>query len=644
MSKRLRSHRRARDGTEPSLARQFTLRYAIALALAGLVAGWSLWASSRTLDAVEEANHQLRAAADESVTLQRIAVLAGSLEELEPGENTAFVQRDYDQLTDEFRDTYLGLSEGRGESGLERPSAAIRGQWEKYQLESKSIDFIEQAENLPNLLAPSREDERQTTIAFIVAAADPVKPESLASSLDQVTAEGFAEQVDAKVAEKRSTNQAILVTGVGYLFFAIFVLFRPMARRIQQETTQLREAERIHRENSERQTFRNQLNRALEGSENEDEIFERVARALGEVFPENPAELLLADSSHAHLRQAVAGDVAGAPGCPVDSPWGCAAIRRGQTVKFETSRALDVCPKLTQHEGGPWSAVCAPVTFTGRSLGVLHITSPNLQPPSSVAVERLNVIADETGNRLGTMRASKQTEIQASTDGLTGLPNRRALEARARDLINIGRPFAVAMADLDHFKILNDTYGHEAGDRALRLFAKTVRANLRPDDIAARYGGEEFVLLLPNTAVDEARSTLDRLRVTLSGDVAAAGSAPFTVSWGLTTSGVGDTFEEMVAVADDALYAAKRAGRNRVVVSEGRGEQLIDEEQTELDLDMTSPIPLDEAEAPFRGDGHVACPECGATNPAGAAVCVTCGGDLGSAMRSNLRYLDRDPN
>ncbi len=367
---------------------------------------------------------------------------------------------------------------------------------------------------------------------------------------------------------------------------------------------------------------------------------------MADVFPENPAELLLADSSNAHLRQAVAGEVAGAPGCPVDSPWGCAAIRRGQTVKYETSRALDVCPKLTQHEGGPWSAVCAPVTFTGRSLGVLHITAPNLQPPSSVAVERLNVIADETGNRLGTMRASKQTEMQASTDGLTGLPNRRSLESRARDLINIGRPFAVAMADLDHFKILNDTYGHEAGDRALRLFAKTVRANLRPDDIAARYGGEEFVLVLPNTGVDEARRTLDRLRVTLSGDVAAAGSAPFTVSWGLTTSGVGETFEEMVAVADDALYAAKRAGRNRVVVAEGRGDNAItvSEEQTELELDTTVPAFADEDEVAFRGDGHFACPGCGATNASGVAICVTCGEDLGTEMRSNLRYLDRDPN
>jgi diguanylate cyclase (GGDEF)-like protein len=238
-------------------------------------------------------------------------------------------------------------------------------------------------------------------------------------------------------------------------------------------------------------------------------------------------------------------------------------------VTFETSKALNVCPKLTQHEGGPCSAVCVPVTFTGRSLGVLHVVAPNLQPPAGTLVERLNVLASEVGNRIGTLRATQLTELQASTDGLTGLPNRRSIENKARDLVSLGQSFTVAMADLDHFKDLNDTYGHESGDRALRLFAKTLRTNLRPDDLAGRYGGEEFVLLLPNTDPDEAKKALDRLRVTLAGDISASGSVPFTASWGVAASDCAESFDEILTVADEALYAAKRAGRNRVVVGGG---------------------------------------------------------------------------
>jgi diguanylate cyclase (GGDEF)-like protein len=128
------------------------------------------------------------------------------------------------------------------------------------------------------------------------------------------------------------------------------------------------------------------------------------------------------------------------------------------------------------------------------------------------------------------------------------------------------RYFSIAIADLDHFKDLNDTYGHEAGDRALRLFAKTLKDNLRPDDIPARYGGEEFVVLLPDTNILDAKAALERLQESLSNDVQRSGTIPFTASWGLTDNTAGSTFDEMVAVADAALYAAKRAGRNCIMV------------------------------------------------------------------------------
>ena len=138
------------------------------------------------------------------------------------------------------------------------------------------------------------------------------------------------------------------------------------------------------------------------------------------------------------------------------------------------------------------------------------------------------------------MRAFAKTQLQASTDGLTGLVNRRTAEQQLRGMIQNQHPFAVAIADLDKFKQLNDTHGHEAGDRALRLFAQTATQALRDHDLIARWGGEEFVIVLPELDRFQAVSVLDRIR----HDLAAAhsgGTATYTASFGVTDSGQSQT-------------------------------------------------------------------------------------------------------
>jgi diguanylate cyclase (GGDEF)-like protein len=125
------------------------------------------------------------------------------------------------------------------------------------------------------------------------------------------------------------------------------------------------------------------------------------------------------------------------------------------------------------------------------------------------------------------------------------------------------------MGDLDHFKALNDTHGHDAGDRALRVFARTMRAALRGDDIVSRYGGEEFVLVLPDLSVEEARSALERIRESLALAINAGNVPPFTASFGVAHSSNAEDIEELLRVADAALFRAKREGRNRVVVDAG---------------------------------------------------------------------------
>src|SRR5262249_23711639 len=139
-------------------------------------------------------------------------------------------------------------------------------------------------------------------------------------------------------------------------------------------------------------------------------------------------------------------------GCPVASPDQCLAARRAQTQVFPDSDALDGCPLLRGRGGDDFSAVCVPVSIMGRTVGVLHATSPHHAPLDKNAIPALPVLSKPSGNRLGMLRIMAETQLQATTDGLTGLMNRRSFENRERSLRANGVDYALAMADLDHFK------------------------------------------------------------------------------------------------------------------------------------------------------------------------------------------------
>lgn len=311
-----------------------------------------------------------------------------------------------------------------------------------------------------------------------------------------------------------------------------------------------------------------QLQRALDLADTEGDALDVVERALQQVVPLLPAEVLLADSSRAHLRRvAMKPDIA-PPGCPVERPFQCAAVRRGQTLVFETSERLDACPKLRDHAGSPCSAVCTPLNVMGRTIGVLHVTAPEHQPPDRHAVRLFESIGTQAGARLGMIRTLATTQLQAQTDPLTGLMNRRSFEDDAAALIKAGPAdvHSLVMCDLDHFKKLNDTAGHEAGDRALELFADTMRCALRPADLIGRYGGEEFVIFLPECNEVEATAAMERLRARLASACALYKGPRFTASFGVSVfARDGRDLTGLVRRADEALYAAKRRGRDRVV-------------------------------------------------------------------------------
>jgi diguanylate cyclase (GGDEF)-like protein len=156
----------------------------------------------------------------------------------------------------------------------------------------------------------------------------------------------------------------------------------------------------------------------------------------------------------------------------------------------------------------------------------------------------------------------------ATTDSLTGILNRRAImDALTRESSRAGRyglPLSVLMTDIDHFKDVNDTYGHAAGDDVLMGVARKLAATVRDSDFAGRFGGEEFLIVLPHQDAHGAVLAAERIRTGIEKTVMGAETLKVTVSIGVGTLAEGKT-EEMLARADKALYEAKRSGRNRTM-------------------------------------------------------------------------------
>ncbi|MBB6099055.1 diguanylate cyclase (GGDEF)-like protein [Deinobacterium chartae] len=164
--------------------------------------------------------------------------------------------------------------------------------------------------------------------------------------------------------------------------------------------------------------------------------------------------------------------------------------------------------------------------------------------------------------------ADLQAELHAlaRTDPLTGLHNRRGLEAHFLALLarHAGN-LSLVVIDIDHFKSINDRYGHEIGDRCLQMLARALNENIRPGDFTARYGGEEFIVLLPRTSQAEAVEVAHRLRSRIADLFSnSVGLPPFTLSIGIAQHLHGESLEELFARADRAMYAAKQSGRNAV--------------------------------------------------------------------------------
>jgi diguanylate cyclase (GGDEF)-like protein len=223
-----------------------------------------------------------------------------------------------------------------------------------------------------------------------------------------------------------------------------------------------------------------------------------------------------------------------------------------------------------------YATLLLPLVAGGETVGVVQFEreAPGSYTPRDMA--RVRSLASQVAATIANMRMHRDIYNQAVTDGLTGLYNRRHMQTVLLDerlrATRYGHPLSVIMLDVDGFKSYNDTYGHPQGDVLLTMLADQLRENVREVDIVGRYGGEEFIIVMPETPKQEAWLSAERLRAAVARTVFPGFPDDLemvvfkTISLGLATFPQDtDDIQTLVSMADQALYRAKRGGRNQVV-------------------------------------------------------------------------------
>ncbi len=252
----------------------------------------------------------------------------------------------------------------------------------------------------------------------------------------------------------------------------------------------------------------------------------------------------------------------------------CWALRRAQPHLVRQARGEPLCGHVAPVSKSASPYLCVPLIAQGKMLGLLHVQRLKENGGSMDSILNLAAtMAEEVSLALANLNLRETLHEQSIRDPLTGLYNRRFLEdSLIRELARAKRktqPLSIILLDIDHFKRINDTFGHGAGDMVLRRLGLLLQAFVRESDVACRVGGEEFTLLLPEGPLPIATQRAEDIRKAVSDlalthenqDVGAV-----TVSLGVATyPDHGATADALIRAADQVLYDAKRKGRNRVV-------------------------------------------------------------------------------
>lgn len=319
----------------------------------------------------------------------------------------------------------------------------------------------------------------------------------------------------------------------------------------------------------------------LYAADSHDELSAIVQEAMPQLVRGGAGTLFIYRNSRDRLEPLASWGGDAAPGSL--APSDCWALRRGRTHTYG-GQLVNVSCRHRSEAAGESASVCLPLLAHGETLGLLHVRFPDIDPRQAMDEdtcadfdERRQLVltsAKQIGLAIANVRLRAELRAHATRDVLTGLPNRRWFLEAARDAVTDaaggGAPVGLLSIDVDHFKAVNDTYGHSAGDAVLRTLAATMNDVVGSSGTACRLGGEEFVVLLPGADAGRAKVLAETLRerVAARGEEATAAVPAITISVGIAAAPEhARTADELVEHADEALYRAKREGRDRVVTA-----------------------------------------------------------------------------
>ena len=359
----------------------------------------------------------------------------------------------------------------------------------------------------------------------------------------------------------------------------ILKLNTELEQRVEKRTTQLKEAnENLNHEKAHLEQYTRQrqvmatMTDLLQASLTMNEAGEIVSTYLEMLFPESNGVLSLMNSSSLLEPVAFWGESNSLKLTYTTEE--CWALRRGKPYRFGIGIPNPACA----HSGHrvPQHAICVPLSAQNENLGNLHISSNKIRDAKVVDEEQkfIEDIANSLALALGNLRLREKLHTLSIRDALTGLFNRRYLdETLPREINRAERShseLSVLLFDIDRFKKINDTFGHDAGDLVLSNLSAVVLASIRESDIACRYGGDEFIIILPDTSIETAEKRAETLRnniAIMELDYKGEAIDKITTSIGLATYPQhGTKRDTLIKSADDAAYRAKKSGLNQVAV------------------------------------------------------------------------------
>jgi diguanylate cyclase (GGDEF)-like protein len=305
------------------------------------------------------------------------------------------------------------------------------------------------------------------------------------------------------------------------------------------------------------------------------EAYAIVATFASKLFPECSGALYMADPTQSWFDPVVAWGEAPPDETPFSAEL-CWALRRGRPHKAAIAGNELDCQHLTGLElPGYTSTICVPMQAQGELIGLFHLRWRE-HPAPRVIDQLAATVAEHISLSLSNLALRENLRSQSIRDPLTGVFNRRYMEeAFAHELYRAtrrGLSIGVIMLDVDHFKAINDAYGHAYGDSLLKALANFLLRRLRGEDILCRYGGEEFTIILPDTNLENALRLAEKLRTEIEAietELAIQPPGPIHISLGVAAFPQhGRNAEELIKSADWALYQAKQKGRDQVIAAQ----------------------------------------------------------------------------